>query len=229
MSLQSLADEVVRLKRRCNEIPVMIKNLDTQLASSEKKLDSIKTQIKENEGRIRKCESAIQDARDQQGKYRTQLFKLKSNREYQALNTEIVALGEKISASETEIIEIMERNDNAQSMRTDAEKHLKEEKTRISLEKSRFESELKEEQRRLQEAESAYIEIRKSIEESIVMQFDKLVRKNGRAVSELHNKDCGNCFVKVRPQIAASVIGNSNLVNCDKCGVFLYMPEKLSE
>ncbi|MBN1879432.1 hypothetical protein JW823_04915 [bacterium] len=229
MNIQHLSDEIQRLKKRCDEIPGILLDFDRQLDSSQKKLDSIKSLIKDNEARIRKCEIAIQDARTQQGKYRTQLFKLKSNREYQALNSEITLLGEKISAFETEIIENMENNDSAQCARKQAEEHLKAEKIRIGEEKLKISSELSEEKRRLEDAQAAYERQRQEMDEEIISQFDRLVRKNGRAVSELHGKNCGNCYVKVRPQIAASVIGNTCLLNCDKCGVYLYSVEKSTE
>ncbi|MCD4653365.1 hypothetical protein K8T06_05465, partial [bacterium] len=134
--IQHLADQINGHRKRCDEIPTMIQRLEKQLANAREKLKSIKATIKENEEQIRFKERFIADSRDQQGKYRMQLFKLKSNREYQALNKEIELLDKKISESETDIIERMESIDNAEVEQKKAEIYLKEEETRVGLQKA---------------------------------------------------------------------------------------------
>lgn len=223
--LQHLSDEIKRHTKRCDEIPAEINTLESLLKNAQSKIDSVKQKIKDSEGIIRKNERTIADSREMQGKYRTQLFKLKSNREYQALNKEIELLKEKISECETQIIMNMEEIDNSEKDLTEAEAYLKDEKKRIDQLKAERNSELKEEQRRLSEAESAYQEIYGTIDEELRDVYDRLVRKNGRAVAEVNQKCCGNCYVKVRPQIAATAQGNDTLIQCDKCGVYLYNPE----
>jgi uncharacterized protein len=225
MEIQFYSDEKTRLKNRCQQIPEQIGELDTRLSRAKKHVDSVKEKIRENELRIRKCESHIRESKDQQGKYRAQLFKLKSNREYQALNAEIETLADRISLLETEIIESMEIIDEAHKEHAAAVENLSLEEKRITSEKKLLNAELQEEKRRLTEMEKAYSEKRNDLSDDLLSQYDKLVRKNGRAVAELSDKNCGNCFVKVQPQIAASIQGNSNLVNCDKCGVFLFVSE----
>lgn len=220
--VQNLADQIKSHQKRCTEVPAQIELLEKQFATAQAKADSVKTKIKDNETKIRKNEQSIADSRDQQGKYRTQLFKLKSNREYKALNKEIEMLNEKISASETAIIEAMEAIDNAGTEMKDAEMHLKEEKARIDLDKKALEHELTEENRRLKEAEDAYASEHESIPEETRVVYDRMVRKNGRGIATIEGKNCGNCYVKVQPRIAATALGNDTLINCDKCGVFLF-------
>ncbi|MBN1295981.1 hypothetical protein JXA80_04320 [bacterium] len=222
MYLQHLLDEIQAHQRRCREIPELIASLTEKLTGARTKVDAIKVSITENEGKIRKSERLITDSRDMQGKYRTQLFKLKSNREYQALNKEIEVLSERISDAETEIILSMEEIDRARDQLTEAEGYLNSEKERIGQEQKVLEAELHEERRRLSEAEIAYRERYGKLGDDIRDNYDRLIRKNGRAVAELNQKSCGNCFVKVRPQIAATAADNNTLVLCDKCGVYLY-------
>ncbi|HPQ39968.1 MAG TPA: hypothetical protein PLV45_06295, partial [bacterium] len=202
--LQHLADEILHHRTRCDSIPREMTQLNSQLEGAVSKVDRITQQIRDSEARIRKNERAISDSREMQGKYRTQLFKLKSNREYQALNKEIELLKTKISECETEIIISMEEIDSAEKKLSDAKAYLKEETQRIEVLKRDLESELKEEQRRLAEAESAYGDVYNELEPVQREDYDRLVRKNGRAVADIHQKCCGNCHVKVRPQIAAT-------------------------
>jgi uncharacterized protein len=227
METQFLSDELSRLQKIVKQAPTQIAKLDAQLKTARTKRDSIKDKIQATEMKIRKCESLTKDAKEQQGKYRNQMFTTKSNREYQTLNSEINALNDKISQYETDIIESLEYIDNAKAELSDSEKYLKEEEVRIAEEKDKLNAELREDQRRLQEIESGYTAKRSLLPEELLLHYDKLVRKNGRAVARLDQKTCGNCFVRVQPQIVARAFGNSNLVNCDKCGVFLYVSESL--
>ncbi len=227
MEVQFLSDELSRLEKLCKQTPELIARLDAQLKTSKKKRDAIKDEIQANEMRIRKCEGLIKDAKDQQAKYRTQMFTTKSNREYQTLNSEINALNDRISQYETDIIETLDLIDEAKESLKKSESHLKDEETRIASEKEKLNVEDQENQRRLHETRAGYTKKRTALPEELLEKYDKLVRKNGRAVSRLDKNTCGNCYVKVQPQIVARVFGNSNLVNCDKCGVFLYVSESL--
>ena len=225
MEIQFYSDEIKRLQNRCQEIPEQINELDEELICMTKKVERFKEIIREHELKIRVCEGKIKESKEKQGKYRAQLFKLKSNREYQAMNTEIEMLAEQISQFETEIIESMEIIDETRVKYTAGTEKLSNEERRFNDQKKILNSELKEEKRRLDEMEKAYTEKRSVLSEELTDSYDRLIRRNGRAVAELLDKNCGNCYVKVQPQIAAAVQSNSHLVNCDKCGVFLFVKE----
>ena len=226
ITLQLTDLNITKHRKRCGEIPDEIRKIDEQLQEQVKKVDDTKVLLKELEKKIRGNEQQIELNKQQQGKYRTQLFKLKSNREYQALNSEINLLQEKNSQLETEILELYENIDKSKAMLNTCETELKQKTAEISQSKGKWERELSEEMKALEKAElcrQGFIEI---LSEACVAKYEKLLRKRGSAVCEIIAGNCGGCFVKLRPQLSASVRGNDQLINCEKCGRFLYWSVK---
>ncbi|MGB3975216.1 MAG: hypothetical protein WBM02_03480 [bacterium] len=229
IEIQSYSDKRAKSQIRCREIPEQINELDEELMCLKKKVEHFQEKIREYKLKINICEGKIKELKEKQGNHRAQLFKLKSNREYQAMNTEIELLAEKISLLETEIIESMEIIDKARDEYDAGKEKLSSEEDRLTKDKKRLDSELQNEKLQLGGFEKAYLEKRNALSEELLDRYDRLIRKHGRAVAELVEKNCGNCCMRVQPQIAAAVQSNSELVNCDKCGVFLFVKEGVVE
>jgi uncharacterized protein len=213
-------------QRHCSEIPKKIEEVNRLLQAARKKVDDLKNDIKENEKIVRRNEQKIEDNRQQQGKYRAQLYKLKSNREYTTLNAEIKALDGNTSELETEILELMESNDNKRERLIIQEKSLKEEEIRIKDVARDFEKELQEEREKLVREEQIKTSLVATLTEESLAQYNKVMRKHGSSVAEIIMGSCGGCNVKVRPQIAALARANDQLISCEGCGRFLFWSEE---
>jgi len=216
-------DEVIQsLKVKSESIPDDIAGLDAKLNESRATVEKIKNKIKENELCIRKNESSIEECRQQQGKYRGQLFKLKSNREYLALKTEIDLLDGKISGYETEIIEMLEDTDTQKENLVKSEGELKEKTKTLNQEKNELSKVLEKVNTELIQSDSLQKKLESQIPEETLGKYQRISAKRGSGVSEIKTGNCGGCYMKVRPQISAMVRANDQLINCEKCHRFLY-------
>jgi uncharacterized protein len=222
ISLHKTDSVIESFKRICTEIPVVIAKLKNEISSVRRKIDDYKVEIKENEKKIRKNEQDIETHRQQQGKYRAQLFKLKSNKEYTALNAEIIVLDEAISKLETEILELLEKSDRSRESLKLLELSIKDEELRINAKIREKEAELDQEKEKLEHEELVRSALIESLHSETVEKYLKIVKKRGSAVAEIISGNCGGCNVKVRPQMASLVRSNDQLIQCEKCGRFLY-------
>ena len=222
ITLHRVDSEIKTIQKQRDEIPRQMENLKDQVRILESGILNAKNQIKENEKTIRKNEQAIEDHRQQQGKFRTQLYKLKSNREYAALNDEIRNLDRAIEQLETQILEKLENNDILRE-------NLKTQEIKFDTDKSVVENQvkelaavLKEVEDNLKRAEASRAGLIGLIGQEVVDRYLKISRKNGSSVAEIIHGHCGGCNIKVRPQIASTVRTNSELINCEQCGRFLF-------
>ncbi|MBN1356108.1 hypothetical protein JXA40_07545 [bacterium] len=222
IELHKLDMDIARLRKQCCEIPAQIKLLDGELSRAGQKVAGKQVEIRENEKKIRSREQAIEGHREQQGKYRVQLFKLKSNREYQALNNEILLLNDKISEIETDILEYFERIDAARKDLNRLEMELRELERKIVEKQKVLKEQYRGEEKLLVQKEAERKELIKAIDAEYLERYQRLVRKHGSAVAEIVSGSCGGCYVRIRPQLAALARSNDVLVNCEKCGRFLY-------
>ncbi len=220
--LQKVDGKIKTLKDQSDGIPKQIASLDSKLNRSREKVEKIKKTLKNNELQIRKNESAIEESRQQQGHYRGQLFKLKSNREYQALKSEIDGLDSKISSFETDILEILEDTDNQKIALKKAEKSLASEILELNMQKNDLKIELDAVLADLNDCEKDFAETTSEIPEEHLARYTRIKTKRGSAVAEIVSGNCGGCYMKVRPQFSAMVRSNSELLQCEKCGRYLY-------
>jgi uncharacterized protein len=222
IELHKIDSELNDLRKRCREIPVQMDHISDQLNRAKEKIETTKNIISSNEKRIRSNEKMIESHREQQGKYRAQLFKLKSNREYQALNSEISLLDDKISELETDILEVMEQIDKGNNELGKLTSDLKQQEAIIIAQHQDLEKDLKSEQEALGLREKDRADVQQSVDPEIMSRYDRLVRKHGSAVAEIVTGNCGGCFVRIRPQLSAMARSNDQLVNCEKCGRYLF-------
>jgi len=209
-------------QRKCDAFPISIAEVDQQIQTARNRIETARNDLKEVDRKIRKNEQSIEDSRQQQGKYRVQLFKLKSNREYNALNSEIKLLDEKISQYETEILEFMETLDKTKTQLRELESAIKVDEAQLQARKAEIESEFARERSNLsalQNERKGYASVMVS---ETAMRYDRLVKKQGSAVAEIIKGSCGGCRVRVRPQLSAQVRANDQLLQCEHCGRFLY-------
>jgi uncharacterized protein len=222
IALHHCDSAIKQLQKKCSEIPLMIQNLEKEMEAYTLAIDSIKNGIKTGEKRAKENESGIEDSRQQQGKYRAQLFKLKSNREYQALTAEIEILDKKISELETGILELFEENDHNREKLKKLQSEFKLKEIGIIEEKKKLNDDLRHELTKFRTEEKIRSEIVNKINPEVVAKYSRILKKHHSAVAAIVNGNCGGCFVKVRPQLSALVRGNDQILNCEDCGRFLY-------
>ncbi len=219
---QKLDLEIDGRARKCNSIPVEISTLDRQLDDAKQRVDKIQSAIQSTNEKIRKNEGAIKECKEQQEKYRGQLFKLKTNREYQTMNSEIQLLNEKISKFETDILELMEEADRWRLELKTAETTLSQERLTVLEKKKELQEVLETEKRQLSDIEQLREALVSRLDVEVMEKYARIQKKRGTAVAEIVSGNCGGCYVKVRPQIAALVRANDSLINCEECGRFLF-------
>lgn len=208
--------------RKCESIPVSISQIDQEINGARSRIENARNDLKEVDRKIRKNEQSIEDSKLQQGKYRVQLFKLKSNREYNALNSEIKLLDEKISMYETEILELMEIMDRTKTKLKELEASILVDESQLVAKKGELEAELAVERKALSGLMRERSGLLVHVQGDTAKHYDRLLRKMGSAVAEIVEGNCGGCRVRVRPQLSALVRGNDQILQCEHCGRFLY-------
>lgn len=61
-----------------------------------------------------------------------------------------------------------------------------------------------------------------SLPPAVLARYHKLMKRFGRAVVPVVGNNCMGCYVAVPKRLTVREIGNRELRNCDRCGLFLY-------
>ena len=223
--LQKVDTEVYRQKKLLAEHPELQKKLDT---SFEKK----KAAFKKAEEELRACqmkqksrEGDLQSREEKIKKLQSQLYQLKTNKEYSAMDQEIKGLKADNSLLEEEILKLLDSVDEAKAA-------VQKEKELLSAEEKKYREEsdaLKKTAAEIETEVAALQDKRKghlgNIDPKLLSQYERiLAKREGVALVPVLNDACGGCHLELPPQVVNEIRMQDKLINCESCARILYWP-----
>ncbi len=221
--LQKHDDHIIEIEITIQEIPVTIKNLEADRDSEKHIIEQVKVQREENVKKREQLEKNILLIKEKIQKYREQMNKSTTNKEYQGFITEIKYEEDRISSIEEDIIqrmlefdeimdEIRKRESEFNDIAVEYNNKIKELNSHLDYNKSKVS----------QETENK-AELRNKIPVNLLKIYDNLfLKKAGKAISVVETMFCGICNVKIRPQLLNEIISTDNLFICENCGRILF-------
>jgi len=228
--LQLIDDQLDELEELRGDLPLMVNELKSQI-------DAIKSQVEEKssdkQSAIEKRnfnDEEIIRLKENLKKFKSQLFMVRNNKEYDALTKEIDRTEKQIESLELENVEL---EDSVE---------------KIKVEIGELEPQLIKIENELKEKESALKEIIKSNEreeQKLQAIRDDIVRKirkqdynvymrirkasNGKAVVTVVRSACSGCHNIVPPQRQIELKQTRRIYTCESCGRILVSPDIAEE
>ena len=226
VELQYLDTHIFKLEDELESAPEKIKNLEDNFkekAANLKKLeDDVKTlqlKRKEREGDLESKEGTIK-------KYQTQLYQIKTNKEYTALQEEIGRVRADNSLIEEDIIKILDQIDAENKKIAQEKEFLKQEEVRLNEEKVRLNEEAARAKTELEGVNLKRSELAAKVEKNILAKYERIIKsKDGLAVVPVANDSCQGCFRIMPPQVINEIRMKTNLIFCENCARILYIEE----
>ena len=222
LKLQNIDYDLEELDRSREYLPDMINNL-------KKEIEEVSRTLKESEERLtqqvlqrKKLELDIEEINSELARLQKQMRDIKTNREYDALVTEIANRKTKISESEEELLIILAEIDELQDKVKEYKEKLVEvdKNNRVQLESLG------------KEMDSIGIKIKQKQDErkNISVRINKLMSatyervkrvKGGAAVVPVKKRACSGCYKSLPPQKIQEIKKREILITCDSCGRIL--------
>lgn len=222
-ALQLLDDKIRDLETASKEIPLIIKKLETERDGKASMVQSTKDKFKLNVKDREKLEKEILLIREKTSKYKEQMNKATTNKEYQGFIAEIKYEEDHIVSIEEKIIEKMLESDEILKEIASVE----DEFTKISAEYNKRIEELKKtidtNGATIVEVRAEKTKLRTQIDAKLLVMYDNMAKKKiGIAVALVETEFCGACNVKIRPQRINELLSSSDISFCESCGRILY-------
>ena len=224
--LQQIDNQLDELEELRGDLPNMVRELEEKIKAL---IIDIETKEKEQKDSLTKRdenENEIESLKENQKKFKAQLYQVRNNKEYDALTKEIDHTEEQVNKLEAENNSLADRSkiltqeieeinpglDELKEELKDKEADLKE----IIKANEREESKLLEERKNLESDVkkndlSAYMRIRKA--------------KKGLAVATIKRSACSGCHNIVPSQRQLEIRRNNRLFYCEYCGRILVSSE----
>lgn len=221
--LQLVDSEIDKIKILRGELPLLVKDLEDEIAGLETRMKKFEDEIKDLEKQIAGRKNQIKDSEALIRKYETQQGKVRNNREFEAIAKETEYQQLEIQLCEKRIAE---SNEAIKSKRTQIERSaslIEERKADLEHKKGELEQIIAE----TREKEESYIALSKNLENAIearLLNAYKRIRtnvRNGLAVVTVQRDACGGCFNKIPPQRQLEIKSRKKIIVCEHCGRIL--------
>lgn len=225
--LQEVDAQLYRLRIEQKEKPMALERLKQGVAEQQAKAQASDAKLKTFQVQQKEKELELSTKEGHAKKLQLQIFQVKTNKEYTALQHEIEQAKTDASLLEEDILKIFDSIERAmrehheqQALVAKAQASLREEEARITQEITAIEGDIAalQAQRRLLAPE---------VPAAALLVYERvLVSREGLAMVPLLGASCGGCNMVQPPQVINEVMLKAKLVACDSCNRILYLDEQ---
>ncbi|MXZ75680.1 MAG: hypothetical protein F4207_10835 [Gemmatimonadetes bacterium] len=228
LELQKTDQDLHELEQYKVDIPNQLKSMESAQSEAEARLSDQETKVSDIDKDRRQHERDLQAAQEQVKKYQGQLYSVKTNKEYDALQAEIQAQKNRISELEDAILQMISEAETEQetleTIRGETESLIE----RFSEERTALESRLS----AVDEDVAVKMDERKRmamrVENPVLKVYDRIRRNlRGMTVVPLKKGACSGCFHVIPLQVIMQIRQGQRLVSCESCGRILILEEGL--
>ncbi|MBN2011129.1 hypothetical protein JW960_17410 [candidate division KSB1 bacterium] len=222
LALQKIDYKILDVEASIGDLPDQVEILKEKVAASENDLEQSKHQLEDVSLEKAMTESETKSLYEKLKKYQEQVYNVTTNKEYDAISSEIERTELSIEQNETKVLELMEKEEKLNQQikmigeEVDTEKkdlHEKEEHLREKLDQNKD---------RLEALKTERQEITSTFPKPILATYERIRKgRNGVAIAEIKNYTCSECFATIPAQTVVEVRKMDQILLCETCGRIL--------
>ncbi len=221
--LQEIDTALDRARRRIADIPALQQALEARAAERAAAVQAVQDRIAATAGSRRDVEKEVAGVQARLSKYQDQLMAVKTNKEYQAMQTEIATAEGLVRSYDDRLLELMEASEQEAADLKAAEAAMKAEQTSIAQEQKTLEAEKATRASELERLTAERAALTPLISREALTIFARVAHgRKGQALAEARDGLCTVCHVRLRPQVFNEVRRNASIIQCDSCTRILY-------
>ena len=220
--LQTVDLRIRELTEGLTRYPNEINDLKKDLLEKEESINLKETSLSELKTQRDGLESSLSSNQESIKKSEERLFAIKTHKEYEALQKEI-------TDTRKENLEIEDRTISVMTEIEETEAALAEEKENYATLEEQYAQQIAEKEKKIEEleisrepAEKEKSEILSKIDPKILPLYEKIFKRNGRALALAENEKCTSCNINIPPQLYNEILKRTKLVQCPNCKKILY-------
>jgi len=226
VKLQELDSEIYALGNekaaKPQEIGALLASFEAKkqgLAELEKKSLEVQKERKEKELELATNAEAVK-------KLQGQLYSLKTNKEFQAMQQQIADNKADGSVIEEKILICFEEADKIKLRIEEENLRLKNEEKIFSEQKRKVEARVKEIDDRLSQLNAQREQVIPDIDTKMLREYERILRsRDGLAIVTVKDNSCGGCHMLVPPQVINLIKMYEHIITCEMCNRILYINE----
>jgi predicted nucleic acid-binding Zn-ribbon protein len=222
LQLQSIDYDLGELERSKEYIPDMMENLQGEINEAETKLESTTEALTGARREQKEVDLELQEKQEKLKKLQERMMAIKTNKEYDALVSEIDQIKSNISELESRAMALMESIEQYEKDVVDLEKRFTEFKQTNSEQLESLQAQIDSVGSKIQMKQKERQELVAQVNKRIISTYDRIRKgKGGAAVVAVKKRACGSCYKALPPQKIQEIKLGERIITCDSCGRML--------
>ncbi len=228
-ALQDIDIKILKEEHSKKEFPESVENLKSEISDTEENLEYLKDLLEKKRGEKTNTEQEIADARESLDKSQERLSSIKTNKEYDAVHSEIEVQKRIVATGGDRIEELAEDIEGLQGEIKRTEEQLDKIKESNQPKIDELEDKISHIDSNIDKLIESRDEIKKDIPVAELKKYEMILetRKTNRVVSVINSSEriCSICRQVVPPRQINELFRGKRIVKCNGCGSIL-VPEE---
>lgn len=227
LELQEVDRQLYALEKTKGDLPQTLEELKRKVAELTSAYDQKAAHLTNVERQRRALESALALAKERKKKYETQLYAVKTNKEYDAITLEIEHTEKEIDQNETKILETLESEEKLKQEVAQFEEQLKAATQERDQQEELLNLMMAQNRTLVEQLQSARQGLLVGIKPGLLRSYERILRgKDGLAVVKIVRGSCGGCSTRITSQRAMEIREMREIYYCESCGRILLWQEE---
>lgn len=227
LELQEIDRQLLALEKAKGDLPKTLEELKHKVTELTGVYDQRAAHLSNSERQRRGAESALALAKERKKKYETQLYAVKTNKEYDAVTLEIEHTEKEIDQSETQILEALEAEEKLKAEVAQYEEQLKTAQQERGEQEALLNQHMEQNKHEVERLQSARQGLLVSVTPALLRSYERISRgKDGLALVKIVRGSCGGCSTRITSQRAMEIREMREIYYCESCGRILIWQEE---
>ena len=228
VKLQQTEIETRSIKTKLKHVDQRLEKLDDRLLDFKQVIEEQESVINELNQKYRGYETDVRMNQDRIKKSEVKLSLVKTNKEYQSSLKEIDDLKDKNSKLEDDMIEFLDRIEEAENALKAKMAEYSELQTRLNIEKETIQKETEEGKLQLENLDTEWKTVCAGIDAELLATYNKVKSNQSNAIGSVAVTDavCQGCHMNIPPQMYNELQRGDSLKRCPICQRIIYWKDE---
>lgn len=228
IELQALDKQIYDLTRQRRAKPLQAEQLKAAFQQASQRVKDAEAQLKTWQVKRASMEGDLAAKEGNVKKLQMQLYQVKTNKEYTAMQHEIESVKADNSVLEEEILKVMEQIDQQKAVVAGIAESLKADEAAMKTAIAEVEREIAGLDAALAELQTQRRTVAPRVDAKVLARYERIMEKKeglGLVPVDSRLEACGGCHMNIPPQTINEIRLKGQLIVCESCARLLYYPE----
>ena len=226
IQLQAVDSQIYSLEEEKKAKPQEIEALKSSFEAKKQSLAALEKVSLDFQKEKKDKELELASKEEAGKKLQTQLYQLKTNKEYNAMLAQIQDAKADASLIEDKILEVMEKIDKSKKDVEEEKKRLSQEEQVCNDQQKKIHDRIKEIDDRLAQLDAQRKQISPDIDKKILSQYERILQsRDGLAIVSVKNNSCMGCNMFVPAQVINLIQMYERIITCEVCNRILFISD----